>query len=348
MTHSPLTPHHSLPIGHWSLVIGHFLALVLLSQTASAQSSLSATIDAVQPKLVKIHGAGGLQRLEAYQTGTLISAEGHILTAWSYVLDTPDVAVTLYDGRRKLATLVGLDPRLEIAILKIDATDLPHFTLAEAIDAAPGTRVLAFSNLYGVAQGDEQLSVLKGIVAGKIDLAARRGTYQTPYRGSVYVLDAVTNNPGAAGGALTDRNGNLIGILGKELKSAVDNTWLNYALPAKDLASSVVDILAGRMTTRRDDTVKRPSEHYTPAILGLTMIPDILPKTPPYIDRVAKGSAAADAGLQPDDLVLFVDGRIVSSIKTLIDELSFVDRLDEVRLTVQRGQELVEVDLRAK
>jgi serine protease Do len=330
------------------LVIGHLLALILLSQSALGQSSLPQTIDSVQPKLVKIHGAGGLQRLEAYQTGTLISAEGHILTAWSYVLDTPDVAVTLFDGRRKPATLVGLDPRLEIAVLKVEATDLPHFTLAEAIDAAPGTKVLAFSNLYGVAQGDEQLSVLKGIVAGKIDLAARRGTYQTPYRGSVYVLDAVTNNPGAAGGALTDRHGNLIGILGKELRSAVDNTWLNYALPAKDLVSSVDDILAGRMTARRDEDAKRPSEHYTPKILGLILVPDILPKTPPYIERVAKGSAAADAGLQPDDLVLFVNGRIVSSVKLLVDELSFIDRFDEVRLTLQRGQELVDVALRAK
>jgi serine protease Do len=324
------------------------IAIVLFAQSAFSQDSLSATIDAVQPKLVKIHGAGGLQRLEAYQTGTLISAEGHILTAWSYVLDTPDVAVTLADGRRLPATLVGLDPRLEIAVLQVKADNLPYFKLADAIDAAPGTRVLAFSNLYGVAAGDEQVSVLKGIVAGKIDLAARRGAFQTPYRGSVYVLDAVTNNPGAAGGALTDRRGNLIGMLGKELRSATDNTWLNYALPAKDLVTSVDDILAGRMTSRRDDTVKRPSEHYTPAILGLTMVPDILAKTPPFIDRVAKGSSAAAAGLQPDDLVLFVNGRIVPSCKALVDELSFVDRLDEVRLTVQRGQELVEVSLRGK
>jgi len=328
--------------------IGHFLLFALLSQTASAQNSLSPTIDSVQPKLVKIHGAGGLQRLEAYQTGTLISAEGHILTSWSYVLDTADVAVTLADGRRMPATLVGLDPKLEIALLQVKANDLPHFKLDEAVDASPGTRVLAFSNLYGVAQGDEQLSVLKGIVAGKVELAARRGAFATPYRGSVYVLDAVTNNPGAAGGALTDRKGRLIGILGKELKSSVDNTWLNYALPAKDLAASVEDILAGRMTTRRDDTVKRPSEHYTPAILGLIMVPDILVKTPPFIDRVAAGSPAAEAGLRPDDLVLFVDGRIVASCKALVDELSFIDRLDEVRLTVQRGQELVEVSLRGK
>jgi len=162
------------------------------------------------------------------------------------------------------------------------------------------------------------------------------------------VLDAVTNNPGAAGGALTDRRGKLVGILGKELRSSVDNTWLNYALPAKDLATSVDDILAGRMSSRRDETAKRPSEHYTPEILGLAMVPDILAKTPPFIDRVAAGSAAAEAGLQPDDLVLFVSGRIVPSCKALVDELSFIDRLDEVRLTVQRGQDLVEVSLRTK
>lgn len=321
---------------------------LLVASSAAAQSSFSDTIAGVQPKLAKIHGAGGLQGLEAYQTGTLISATGHVLTAWSYVLDTESVAVTLADGRRFPATLVGLDPKLEIAVLKIEAENLPHFELAEAVEAEPGARVLAFSNLYGVAAGDEQVSVLKGIVAGKSNLAARRGSFETPYRGSVYVLDAVTNNPGAAGGALTDRQGRLIGILGKELKNSADNTWLNYALPAKDLAASVDDILAGRMTARRDETAKRPAEHYTPAVLGLALVPDILVKTPPFIDRVVPGSPAAEAGLRPDDLVLFVEGRIVPSCKALVEELSYIDRLDEVHLTVQRGQDLVEVTLRGK
>jgi serine protease Do len=330
----------------WSII--PLLATLLISGTCWAQTSYSGVVEQVQPKLVKVYGAGGLQGLEAYQTGTLISAQGHILTAWSYVLDTDRVSVTLADGRRLPAELVGLDPRVEIAVLKIEAEKLPHFTLTEAVEVSPGAKVLAFSNLYGVAAGDEQVSVLKGVVAGRIDLAARRGAFQTPYRGSVYVLDAVTNNPGAAGGALTDRSGKLVGILGKELRSAVDNTWLNYALPAKDLISSVDDILAGRLNSRRDETAKRPSEHYTPALLGLTMVPDILVKTPPFIDRVMTDSPAGEAGLKTDDLVLFVNGRIVPSCKALVDELSFIDQLDEVRLTVQRGQELVEVTLRAK
>jgi serine protease Do len=335
-------------VGRWAWIVGQFVVALMLAGRASAQSSFAETIAAVQPKLVKVYGAGGLQGLEAYQTGTLISAEGHVLTAWSYVLDTENVSVTLSDGRRLPAQLVGLDAQIEIAVLKIEAENTPHFTLSEAVNTAPGARVLAFSNLYGVASGDEQVSVLKGIVSGKMDLAARRGSFPTPYRGSVYVLDAVTNNPGAAGGALTDRSGRLVGILGKELRSSTDNTWLNYALPAKDLVMNVDDILAGRMTSRRDEDAKRPTEHHTPALLGLTLVPDVLVKTPPYVDRIIAGSSTAEAGLRADDLVLFVNGRIVPSCKALVDELSFVDRLDEVRLTLQRGQEIVEVTLRAK
>ena len=97
----------------------------------------------------------------------LISAEGHVLTVWSYVLDTDYISVTLDDGRKFEAKLLGADPRLELAVLKIDAADLPHFDLAAAAAAEPGTRVLAFSNLFGVATGDEPASVQHGIVAAK-------------------------------------------------------------------------------------------------------------------------------------------------------------------------------------
>ncbi|HEY1783940.1 MAG TPA: trypsin-like peptidase domain-containing protein, partial [Pirellulales bacterium] len=93
----------------------------------NAVANPSTGIDSAQPRMVKLYGAGGFEGLEAYQSGFLVSADGHILTAWSYVLDTDYLAVMLADGRKLEAKLVGADPRLEIAVLKIDAQSLDHF-----------------------------------------------------------------------------------------------------------------------------------------------------------------------------------------------------------------------------
>ena len=92
---------------HWRFArIAPLLGMAIWpAQRSCGANSYADVIAAAQPRMVKIFGAGGLRALEHYQSGFLISAEGHILTAWSYVLDTADVAVTLADGRRKPATL---------------------------------------------------------------------------------------------------------------------------------------------------------------------------------------------------------------------------------------------------
>jgi serine protease Do len=259
------------------------------------------------------------------------------------VLDTDYITVTLNDGRKFQGELLGADPRVEIAILKIPAEELPHFNLDEACELEAGDRVLAFSNLFGVATGDESASVQHGTVCVKAQLAARRGTYETPYNGMVYVIDAMTNNPGSAGGTLTDIRGRLAGVLGKELRNSLNNTWLNYALPVREIQDSVDDILAGKTRPRtEDESTRKPIEPWTLSLLGVRLVPDVLPKTPPFIDSVAAGSPAAAAGLQPDDLVLFINNRVAASSKTLNEELSYIDRIDPVTLTLQRGTELIE------
>jgi serine protease Do len=262
------------------------------------------------------------------------------------VLDADEVILTMDDGRRFSAELMGADPRLEIAVLKVDATDLPHFQPDRPAALEAGDRVLAFSNLFNVATGDESASVLRGSVSAVGDLAARRGVYQTTYRGPVYVLDAMTNNPGAAGGALTNRRGELAGLLGKELRNSLDNTWLNYAVPISELSAAVADLMAGKSRPRAvDDDVRRPAQPVSLPLLGIVLVPNVLVKTPPFIDTVVPGSAADKAGLQADDLVLFVNDHLVPSALSLRQELALIDRIDEVRLVVQRDQELLSVSL---
>src|SRR5262249_35212802 len=97
--------------------------------------------------------------------------------------------------------------------------------------AEPGTRVLGCSNLFEIATRDEPLSVQQGVIAAYSKLYGRKGIFEVPYKGEVYVIDAVTNNPGAGGGVITTRRGELLGLIGKELRNTLTDTWINYALP---------------------------------------------------------------------------------------------------------------------
>jgi len=306
-------------------------------------------IDETQPKIVKIHGAGGFQGMEAYQSGILISPDGHILTAFSHVLDTDSISAVLSDGRKFQAKLLGADPRLEIAVLKIEAAGLPCFDLAEAAIVDAGAGVYAFSNLFGIAVGNEPASVQRGTVSVVARLDARRGAWSSPYRGPIYVLDVSTNNPGAAGGALVTRQGRLAGLLGKELRNAQNHTWLNYAIPIGELRESVAALRAGRSVGRREsESAGKPARSLDLESLGIELIPDVLERTPPFIDGVRPGSPAAKAGLRPDDLILLLDDRLTQSCKGLAAELEYVGFDQKVSLSVLRDGELLVFSLRAE
>jgi len=312
---------------------------------AVGQSSLSRTVQAVQTKMVKIYGAGGIRGLEAYQSGLIISATGHVLTASSYVLDTDRITVVLDDGREFEAVEVGADPRMELAVLKIEAEDLPYFDLSQLVEPAIGSRVLAFSNLFGVATGDEAVSVLHGWLSAKTKLSARRGAFRTPYQGPVLIVDAITNNPGAPGGALTNQQGQLIGVLGKELRQQLTNTWLNYALPVQQVAPAVQNILTDNVQPLEGDDRWRPAHPLELTMLGIVTVPDVIAKTPPYIDAVYAKSPAAAAGLKPDDLIVMIDGRSMTSVHAVQETLSLIEADAQIILTILRDNQLIEVSL---
>ena len=318
----------------------------MLVGSASAQTFAEVST-ATQPKIAKIYGAGGIRGLEAYQSGVVISAHGHILTAFSYVLDTDDVSVTLHDGREFTATMVGADPKLELALLKIDATELAHFDLKNTAKLTPGDRVLAFSNLYGIAAGNEPVSVLHGSVAGVTKMAGRRGAFNTPYQGPIYVLDAITNNAGAAGGALTDRQGRLAGIIGKELRSSETNIWLNFAMPMDAIGESVTAMKNGTplpdaLTESESALAKSP---WTDQAMGIRMVPNLLIKTPPFIESVVSDSPGDAAGLKSDDLIMYVGTVMIRSWRDLAGELKKIEDQDDLQITVLRDRELVPVTL---
>ena len=321
-------------------------AVLVFAACDGYAASWTGTIQQVQPKIVKIYGAGGFRGMEGYQTGMLISPAGHILTAFSHVLDTEYISAVLADGRRFPAKLLGADPRLEIAVLKIEATDLPYFDLSKAVKVKAGEPILAFSNAFDVASGDEPASVQRGTVAVVAPLEARRGAFETFYHGPIYVLDAATNNAGAAGGAVVTHRGQLVGMLGKELRDSLSDTWLNYAMPADAIRHGAEEIRAGKLVAGSDaETARKPKRPLDLAMLGITLVPDVLPRTPPYVDQVRPGSPADKAGIRPDDLILLLGDRLAQSCRAVAADLEYVDEDEEVKLTLLRGRGLIEASL---
>jgi len=347
-----------------------------------AADSFTELAEKANKKLVKVFGAGGFSRLNNFGTGIIISKDGYVLTAASQLLDTSDLVVHLSDGQRLKAQVVVVEPELDAAIIKIRAEgkkleeplgfDLPYFDFAEAAKrphAAVGDWILALSNTFEIALRDEPLSVQRGVVMAYTKLAGRRGVFEFPYTGDVYVTDMIMNNPGAAGGALIDRKGNLIGIIGREIKNSLSDTWMNYAIPV----DAKVDIRIKEMVKDKDGkeheeektiTVTMPEfvakgmkGEYKPikrptlisgegGYHGIVFVPNILERTPAYVEDVVRGSPAAKAGIRPDDLISFVDGEPIVSIKAFHEWMKKNTRPGQmIRVEVRRGESLQTVEM---
>jgi S1-C subfamily serine protease len=349
----PLQPPTRLAI---SIARGFLIALAVWISSATqrlvpisvipaawGEDSYGGLLAEVEPRMVKVFGATGGQRLEGYQSGFLVSPAGHIATVWSYVLDTAPTIV-LHDGRRFNAEVLSIEPQLELALLKIPAEDLEFFSLDASITPRIGQRVLALSNAYGVAVGSEASTIMRGHVAARSKLESRRGLQASNYRGPILVLDLIANNPGAAGGALVDVRGQLLGMLGKEVRDSKTGAWLNYAVPVSELKPTLVQLIKGEAAPAK--TVPAiPKESWTLERMGLLMVPDLLEVTPAYIDSTNDESPAAKAGLQSDDLILLINNERFEGQLGLREQLRFCDARDPVALVVQRGDQILSISI---
>jgi serine protease Do len=319
-------------------LLAGFFACLFLAGAARAQDSFAKEADEVNKRMVKVFGSGGFRGLASYGTGVLVSPQGHILTVASHLLDTQELRVHLYDGRRYQAKVIVVEPVLDAALIKIDddkLDPLPFFDVAEAgkrPTAQTGDLVLAFSNQFEIATRDEPMSVQHGVIASYTKLEARRGVHEAPYAGDVFVLDAITNNPGAGGGALTTRKGDLIGILGKEVRNSQTETWVNYAVPIQVLTTFVDEAKAGKYKPK-----EKPDKLAGGGYHGIVLVANpVQDRTPPFVEEVVPGSPAAKAGLRSDDLIVYVDGAKVVSIEELQKILAVCKPGEELKLEIRR------------
>jgi S1-C subfamily serine protease len=332
------------------------------SPARAADPSFAEVFREVNPKMAKVFGAGGFRGITAYCTGVLISPDGYILTVYSPTLDSRGLRVHLYDGTRHEAELVAAEPLLDVALIRIKnaekqgLTDLPHFELGKKPpEVQPGDWVLAFSNLFEIAVGDEPVSVQHGVIAAIAPFAGRRGIHESAYKGNAYILDAVTNNPGSHGGVITTRKGELVGLIGKELRNTLTQTWVNYAMPIKDLTDFVNKAKSGEYKPIAKPEEVKPIEN--PGWHGIALVPDVIDRTPPYIENLLPDSPAAKAGLKPDDLIVFMhvpaepgspdsDERLVPSCRAFKDIMAGVPSGANIKVVVRRGVQLLSFDFK--
>jgi serine protease Do len=342
---------------------------LILTVAATLAQPIAPTAATVNEKCVKLFGAGGFRSVTNYGTGILISPDGHILTVTSQLLETSELVVHLSDGRKMRAVVLAAEPELDAVVCKIvpegkkptDPTELnlPHFDFAASAKLpmlAAGDWVVGTTNCFEIAMRDEPLSVQRGVVAAVTKLSGRRGIFDFPYKGDVYVVDAITNNPGAGGGALTDKSGRLVGVIGKEMRNSLTDTWMNYAIPLQakvDIADgdkTVAVTLAEFVNQGMKGTykaIKKPDVPNGPgAYHGIVFVPNVLERTPPYVEESTPGSPAAKAGLRADDLVSFVDGEPIYSIKAFHEYIKKTRPGMTIRLEVRRGDALQSIELK--
>ena len=240
--------------------------------------------------------------LQGAGSGVVISSDGHVITSAHVVAGTARGSATFVDGVETRFEVVGRDPLSDLAVLRLDARDLPQAELGDAAELRVGQLVVAIGNPLGFAG-----SVTAGVVSA-LGRALPIGSGQaTRLVENVIQTDAALN-PGNSGGALADGTGHVVGI-----NTAVAGIGLGLAVPIDDATRRIVSSLM------REGRVRR-------AYIGIAGGSRPLPPRPAAqtgralgveIMSVVAGSPAADAELRSSDIILEVDDHPIEDVADL-------------------------------
>ncbi len=260
------------------LVCGNHLAF---AQQKDQPSFIDQAISNSQPKMVKVFGASA-GKVEGFATGIIVSKDGLILSSQGVFLDGRQVKVVLADGAEHMATILKRDRETQLSLLKIQADTPSFFELSEESVGEKGDWVIALSNAFKVADKDEPVSAMLGVISLRTTMEARLTKRDVAYRGELVLIDAITSNPGASGGAVVTPRGNLVGIVGKIINSSETNTRLNYAVPS----SVLFEFVTGKASVTGET---QPVLEQQDVEFGVVLFTLGGRNNPAYIARVVRG-----------------------------------------------------------
>lgn len=262
-------------------------------------------------------------------SGFIYTADGYIVTNQHVVANASSINVTLYNGDTYPATLVGSDSDYDVAVLKIDAKDLPAVTLGSSTDVNVGDTVMAIGNPLG----ELTFSMSQGIVSCVNRAINVEGT---PF--NMIQVDA-SINPGNSGGPLMNLYGEVVGIVSAKYSSYADTTveGLGFAIPINDVQSIISDIMENGSVTDKaymaitagTMTQQMAAQYKINATEGV------------FVYSVEDGGAGDKAGLKLGDVITKLNDTQITSMEDLSAAKKNFKAGDTVTLTVLRdGQEI--------
>ncbi|HTN77157.1 MAG TPA: trypsin-like peptidase domain-containing protein [Pirellulaceae bacterium] len=305
-----------------------------------APKAFRAAMDRVLPTMVTIESFGGVSgagskrgkmqgiRLpgEGPTTGVIVSSDGYIITStFNFLKKPPIITVVLPDGQRKVAKLLGQDETRKLCVLKVDGVQgLPTPEFAPRSQLRVGQWAVAL----GVGFGDDEPSLSAGIVSATSRISARA------------VQTDANLSPANYGGPLIDLEGRVIGICvplspqSKEVASGVEwyDSGIGFAVPLHGAENLIKRLQAG-------ETIKQ-------GYLGVQMQPASDQKPGAIVVSVVKDSPADKAGVKKDDRVVALAGEEVLDHTHLISLVGRHAAGDEVKLSVKRGEETLDLTLK--
>lgn len=260
-------------------------------------------------------------------SGVIVSEQGLILTN-NHVIATADaIEIALADGRKLPATVIGTDPESDLALIKIEATNLPAITFASSDAINVGDIVLAIGNPFGVGQ-----TVTQGIVSalGRNHLGIN--TFEN------FIQTDASINPGNSGGALIDVAGNLVGVNSAIYSRNGGSMGIGFAIPAK-LAKQVMEqiitqgsVTRGWIGIEAQDITAELAESFR-----LTQAQGSL------IAGVLAGGPAARAGLKAGDILLKINDSKVVDSASMLNIISVLPPNKSAIITISRAQKLINI-----
>jgi serine protease Do len=271
------------------------------------------------------------RREQGMGSGVIVSKDGYILTNNHVVADAQEIKVTTSDRKNYTATIVGTDPKSDLAVIKLKG-DVSNLTPAEFGDSGRlrlGDIVLAIGNPFGVGQ-----TVTMGIVSakGRTDLGIE--AYED------FIQTDAAINPGNSGGALINSEGKLVGINTAILSRSGGYQGIGFAIPS-NMASPIMEslktsgkVIRGWLGVAIQDVDQELAEAMKlPAATGI-VLSDVKPGTP-----------AAKAGLARGDVVLKVDGKVVDTSGQFRNVIAASGSKRKVRLDLVRDGKAVAADV---